>query len=1612
VVSAWAATNDVTGLTPTLHVTYDASSVVNDNGTGSLSVNNEGTPTYTDSPNGKALNTAIFTPYGNLSSVCFAGTDFTLSAYATLGTNPNGLLFHMRDDVGGSTGGLVLRRGSTNQVVLTLNAVSTPILTAAVPCGDAAYHHYAVAATSGGLTLYVDGVALASASSNATAVAKYAYQFGSRHGGARAGEAKFGGKIDDFRVYASALSPGQIAALGTTLTRAAGDAGSISIKTGPRGNAIAEGNIWMFTASTLGAVPVAANLWNKTFNHTTGSSLATITGLVNSAGVVTGTKLYYAIPNTYLHNAGVTTANGSLTKTYFDDGTASAYTVNEAGTSVVLPNPGVTRGWQALLTGVPYQHADLYVLIASDQAQASFKTCPILVKVGDGPWTYYYGLPGLEKTLAGNQTWAGSVYATDTLKEGNHYLKVPLSDLTPDTPVSIAHGPRNTGIQQRIGLAGLQLVKRDSAAPAGDPYYLRTVTGAADWTAAAWDHAGTSGNTWLDSTPEWKTTAILTASGGTTLTLPEAGATAEAVSVRGSGSFTLGGVGGLALNGGAVLDAYSMQAADIVTIEACVSASNVTVSANNAGAAGVGYTRLTNPTNAFSALTIPKGTLAADSLLPGASTLVLGGGAVMFTASGTVTNPLQVTGDSILRVWPGVSGEVSGPLAGTANITKSDTGTLTLSGGGSFGNLLWNNTGTIRLAGTAPLAFANTSGNGSATTLEIASPAVTLSGILSLGAVTFPLGEGVAVTANSLRGCDGGTYNTTVNQTGGRLTILGNNTSASSSASVLLGHWQSTGNYTLSGGDFLATNANAMLSWHGLVTWTISGTGRAYVMGVNVKGSQNTADYGTLNLNGGTLEVGANGIFASNTARPRTVNLGAGTLRAWNNFTFASSAVSTAASLTDGDAGLLVDPSGYTITWNAPLAGAGKLVLRDSSASPGTLRLLGASTHSGGVELSGGTLEVGHATGLGTGPLDWSGGSLTLAAIHASCGVLTVTNTVTLNVRVGIEADLSGSGSLTASSVTLNNDAADTVAVVLDLNGIDTPLAEYPVLLSDSLPVGATDKMTVTFINGGAGLLETAAVALDQRADGVYAVFTGIIPPKNLFWRNGVAAGNWSLFVSDTPWGVGSVSGEAAFYTEIDTLNFTDTDQSSATVTVLGPLLPVAFNLNNVATAYTFNEDVGGGSIEMPSTGFTKSGSGSATFNVPVALSNATLTVDAGTLQVNAALGAVQTATLSSPVTVAEDATLAFGGSGTQTIAGSLTGAGTLCSLDGRLRIAASGAAFGGDVVAAGGVLEITNASAFLSSAAGLIVEAGAVMEFTALDASGYNVTNSKPIEIAGTLKVLERDSTARGVKLYDGASILLKGTNMNSGHAMDLFDRPTFALVSGSASISPLDPDHAAQASITVRTEHSPKTFDVRDADAVLVIDVPLIGGAPGIVLDKVGPGLLRFTGVSTTTSKLLVSAGALEIGGAGTLGAGASAQPMEILAGATFRYASSASQTLSGAITCAGTLEKTGTGRLVLSGALTLDAGGVLAVPAELDAADAVEANSLTLNGGVIRVANADDLTAGKTYTLLTSAAVLPAGITEQVTGLGPRWKAEIVDEGKTLLVYKRLGTLIQLQ
>ena len=79
---------------------------------------------------------------------------------------------------------------------------------------------------------------------------------------------------------------------------------------------------------------------------------------------------------------------------------------------------------------------------------------------------------------------------------------------------------------------------------------------------------------------------------------------------------------------------------------------------------------------------------------------------------------------------------------------------------------------------------------------------------------------------------------------------------------------------------------------------------------------------------------------------------------------------------------------------------------------------------------------------------------------------------------------------------------------------------------------------------------------------------------------------------------------------------------------------------------------------------------------------------------------------------------------------------------------------------------------------------------------------------------------------------------------------------------------------------------------------------------LTKSGSGTLTLSGANTYAGDTTVSAGTLKVGGAGNLETGTSDAAVAVASGATFEFGSSGDQTLSGVISGAGALTKSGSG------------------------------------------------------------------------------------------------------
>lgn len=189
--------------------------------------------------------------------------------------------------------------------------------------------------------------------------------------------------------------------------------------------------------------------------------------------------------------------------------------------------------------------------------------------------------------------------------------------------------------------------------------------------------------------------------------------------------------------------------------------------------------------------------------------------------------------------------------------------------------------------------------------------------------------------------------------------------------------------------------------------------------------------------------------------------------------------------------------------------------------------------------------------------------------------------------------------------------------------------------------------------------------------------------------------------------------------------------------------------------------------------------------------------------------------------------------------------------------------------------------------------------------------------------------------------------------------------------------------------------TFDVSrynlDVTSGVQTNASALGGSPAALL-KTGAGTAVLTGASTFTGATTISNGSVQLGGGGTLAGGSYAGAVSLATNSSsLAIATTANQTLSGAISGSGSLTKSSTGTLTLSGSNSYTGSTV------------VSGGTLRLDGsGVLSSNTAVQVDSGATFsttgTSLTSNNVTVAGL----TGAGT-----VTGAAGTLTVNKASGT-----
>ena len=385
------------------------------------------------------------------------------------------------------------------------------------------------------------------------------------------------------------------------------------------------------------------------------------------------------------------------------------------------------------------------------------------------------------------------------------------------------------------------------------------------------------------------------------------------------------GVGTLAITlSGAVAPAGILVEEGIVQL-------NSSVNINNTGAIriqrGTGTTRLELS---------GSGTTTASSVGIG-NPLNIGGQTGTATLSVADTHQLNVSGSFLLGEQSGNAGTVE-QTGGTVTLTgqarighwPSETskynisaGTLNSSGGFYVG---WDGTGELNLSGTADV---NMTGD-----LRIQrGSTVTIDGSATLDTKFFGLGDS--------RGAGN------VVQNNGAVTVVGE---------LRIGHYPTTGNYTINNGTLVVSGTGTGAESAGVITIGVDGTGVLNHAGgtITTQGlylDSRTATSGTdqYNLTGGTLVLtSALGIKGNATTSTFQVNLGGGTIQSDASW---SSTVPMTLTGTNGSVTFdTPNATGNDVSLSGALTGGGGF----KKSGAGTLTLTGVGNNLGTVVLNGG----------------------------------------------------------------------------------------------------------------------------------------------------------------------------------------------------------------------------------------------------------------------------------------------------------------------------------------------------------------------------------------------------------------------------------------------------------------------------------------------------------------------------------------------------------------------------------------------------------------------------------------------------------------------------------
>ncbi|TRW16728.1 beta strand repeat-containing protein [Glacieibacterium frigidum] len=487
------------------------------------------------------------------------------------------------------------------------------------------------------------------------------------------------------------------------------------------------------------------------------------------------------------------------------------------------------------------------------------------------------------------------------------------------------------------------------------------------------------------------------------------------------GTNTAAGVGGIAINDGAILAAgvsgLTITNAIVTTGGGRIdSGAGVFTLNGNIGGAGsisqIGTGNLVlNGNNSFVNLGINQGrvTLGTNTAAGIGGIAINDGGILAAGVSGlTIANAIVTTGGARIDQGSGVF-TLNGNIAGAGSISSIGTGNLVLNGNNSFVNLGINagrvTVGTNTAAGVGGIAI----NNGGILAAGVSGLTLT-NGIITTGGARIDSGAGVFTLNGNIAGAG------SISQIGtGNLVLNGNN------SFVNLGINQGTvtvGTNTAAGVGAIAINEG------GILAAGVSGLTLANAI-VTTGGGRVNSGAGTFTLNGpitgaGSISQVGTGNLVLNGANSFTnlgINQGTVTLGTNTAGGIGSIAINNGAILAAGVSGLTITNQIFTTGSGRINSGAGTFTVNGVISGAGSISQIGT----GNLVLNGnnsfvnlginqGTVTVGTNTAAGSGAIAINNGATLAAGVTG----LTLTNAVQTTAAGRID---SGTGTFTLNGV-------------------------------------------------------------------------------------------------------------------------------------------------------------------------------------------------------------------------------------------------------------------------------------------------------------------------------------------------------------------------------------------------------------------------------------------------------------------------------------------------------------------------------------------------------------------------------------------------------------------